>query len=795
MEQSKLYSTDAMTGLLDKESVKAQIQQFLLSDFGTGQHAMLIMDIDNFKNLNESMGRIFCDTIIQIIAERIRSCIGEDDFAGRVGGDEFLVFLKDRTKEEIIETAMRLTQIFYDVYTGENTDMRVTGSTGISIYPKDGKSYDELFLKADEAMYAIKNKGKNWYHFYTRADEDEFRPSSRQGRYNFEASGRFPDANEYDRVMTAFAFDVLAYTKSFSGGMNILLDRVGRHFALDRIRVMRINYENRAFEVIYTWQDKIVVLPTEPQTHGHFASVEDLEQGFGDTGVIVVPNVRKEEMLPDMYESSMELGITAFISCGIYNDKNEMIGYIGFESNSGSREWKKEERDTFCCIAKIITHFMLVSADSRKSSRKIDRLSNYDKVTGLYLYNNFKNEASRVMSIAKPGQLAIVNSDISNFKYVNDTYGLEVGDKILRAFAEKCIINNRLCIAGCRIYADNFIALVRANDKDKLAEDIVRLNGEFEREQRTLYPNSDFKVHTGACMVEDADADLVQMLDGAGLAKKMVKKDRGLKYAFFDDTMKEKVLREGRILAEVKAAILERKLVPFLQPKFSLETNEVIGAEALVRWRVNEEEFYYPNDFIPVLEKSGNITDVDFCIYRQVLEKMRTWLDEEKKAVPISVNISRVDCRYEDLEQTLISLADEYQIPHHLIEIEITESAFFENTKMLIEKLDNLRKAGFIISIDDFGSGYSSLSVISGMPIDVIKMDQSFLRSGLDSERSAYVIETMIHLAKLMNLEIICEGVETKEQVEFLLKCGCHMGQGYIFAKPMPMEEFEEKYL
>lgn len=795
MGQRELYSTDALTGLWDKLSVKTQVQHFLLEDFGTGQHAMLVMDIDNFKSLNDDMGRVFGNTMIQVIADEIRGCLQEGDIAGRVGGDKFLIFLRDRAREEVIEVAKQLNQVFHDRCEEEGATTRVTGSIGISFYPKDGKTYDQLFYKAEEAMYVMKSRGKNWYHFYTGDEDTEIHTPTKQGRYHFDSFGHFEDAGDYERQITAFAFDVLASARDFATGMNVLLDKVGKRYELDRIRVMRISYENRAFEGLYLWQDKEMVMPEEPQTYGHFATLEDLQEGFGENGVIVIDNVQKETMLQDMYNYATELGMTAFISCGIYNDDNKMIGYISFEVDYGERKWHKEERDTFCFLTKMITHFLLVHADSRKSDQKIERLTNYDKVTGLYLYSNFKNEMARVMSMAQPGSLAIVNSDISNFKYINDTYGLEVGDKILKSFAEKTIINNRYCVAGCRVYADNFIALVRTSGKERLSATIIQFNEEFEQEQKQLYPNSSFTVHTGAYIIENMDMKPVEILDGASLAKNLVKEKRNLKYAFFDDSMKEMMLREGRVLAEVKSAILQRQLVPYLQPKFSLETNEVIGAEALVRWRVDEKTFYYPNDFIPVLEKSGNITDVDFCIYHQVMELMRRWLDEGRKVVPISVNISRVDCRHQNLEQILIEMADRYQIPHHLIEIELTESAFFENADILMEKLDTLRKAGFIISIDDFGSGYSSLSVISRMPIDVIKMDQSFLRSGLLSESSAYVIEAMIHLANRMNLDIICEGVETREQVEFLLKCGCHMGQGYIFAKPMPIEEFEEKYL
>lgn len=795
MGQKELYSTDALTGLWDRLSVKSQVQHFLLEDFGTGQHALLIMDIDNFKSLNEERGRVFGNTMIQVIADEIRGCLSESDLAGRVGGDKFLIFLKNRKREEVIEMARRLNQVFHDRCAEEGTSVRVTGSIGISFYPKDGKTYDELFYKAEEAMYVMKSRGKNWYHFYTGEEDSEIHVPTKSGRYHFDSFGRFEDAGEYERQITAFAFDILASARDFATGMNLLLDKIGKNYDLNRIHVMRISYENRAFEGLYLWQNKELVMSEEPRTYGHFATLEDLREGFGESGVIVIDNVREDLMLSDMYHYAAELKITAFVACGIYNDDNKMIGYISFEMENGERKWSKEERDTFCFLTKIITHFLLVHADSRKNDQRIERLTNYDQVTGLYLYTNFKNEMARVMAMAQPGSLAIVNSDISNFKYINDTYGLEVGDKILQSFAKKTIIANRYCIAGCRVYADNFLALVRTSGKERLSATIVQFNEEFEREQKLLYPNSSFRVHTGAYIIENMNMKPEEILDCAGLAKNLVKEKRNLKYAFFDDSMKEMMLREGKVLAEVKTAILQRHLVPYLQPKFSLETNEVIGAEALVRWCVDEKIFYYPNDFIPVLEKSGNITDVDFCIYHQVMEWMRRWLDEGRKVVPISVNISRVDCRQQNLEQILIDMADRYQIPHQLIEIELTESAFFENADILMEKLAALRKAGFIISIDDFGSGYSSLSVISRMPIDVIKMDQSFLRSGLLSESSAYVIEAMIHLAERMNLGIICEGVETKEQVEFLLKCGCRMGQGYIFAKPMPVKQFEERYL
>lgn len=613
--------------------------------------------------------------------------------------------------------------------------------------------------------------------------------------FNFDVSFRFKDSFRYDPFLVPFAFDVLSSAKSLSQGMNILLERVGKNLSLGRIQVLWANQETGVPEILYLWQNQLISSRKLTNMACRYTSLHALEASLGESGIVCAANAKTAGLDHELRNLIAGCGCQAFVICGIYEESDRVCGSILFEVFDRERQWTKGEQDTFAWITKIITYFILANKNHKLTIEKIEQLSNYDKVTGLSLYPNFKIEVSRLLRNGSPGKLAVVNSDISNFKYINDTYGLEVGDRILKAFADKLIINNKNCLAGCRVYADNFICLVRIKSKETLANAIIRYNTEFETEQKILYPSSNFTIHTGAYVVENPDMDMVQILDGASMAKNMVK-DRGeLKYAFFDDAMKQMVIKEGRILAEIKAAIFEKRLVPFLQPKFALDTREVIGAEALVRWHLEGKDYYYPGDFIPVLEKSGNIIEVDFCIYEQILACISRWMKEGRKLVPVSVNISRVHCRYQEFDQILIRMADQYLVPHNLIEIEITESAFLEDGDILMEKMAVLKAAGFILSIDDFGSGYSSLSAISRMPVDIIKMDQSFLQVGLDSERSGFVIEAMIHMAHKMDLEIICEGVETQEQVEFLLRCGCMMGQGYLFARPMPVDEFVGKYL
>lgn len=366
---------------------------------------------------------------------------------------------------------------------------------------------------------------------------------------------------------------------------------------------------------------------------------------------------------------------------------------------------------------------------------------------------------------------------------------------MLRDFARFFVTENTSCISGCRIFADDFLAVVKMESKEKLEEQIKRQTEEFIRREYKKNAGSYFSVHTGIYEILPEDRDANYVIDCAIMARKTVKRRQESQYQFFDDALREQVIRESRVLAVAHKAIRQEELIPYLQPKFDLETKQLTGAEALVRWKQNGKICFYPNDFIPVLEQSGDIVELDFSIYEQVLRTMRRWQEEGKQLFPISINISRVHCKFDSCDQRIIQLADQYQISHKWIEVEITESAFLDDTNILVENLERLRNAGFRISIDDFGSGYSSLSIISQMPVDVIKMDQTFITKALDQERTGCVIAAMISMARNLNLDVICEGVETEEQAQFLLERGCRTGQGYLFSKPISITEFEEKYL
>lgn len=793
IELQNSVKLDPITGLYHKKAIFEFVRERIVKQKA---FAMLIVDIDNFSQVSDTMGHLFSDSVLCTIADGIQETVENIGTVGRIGSGEFLIVLESKERETVQKIAIRISSMLRKVYIGGEEGHYLTASIGISRYPQDGKGTEELFLRANEALYTIKNNGKNRFLFVDQMGKLETRSLKMESPiYNYETNWFRRQAEHFSQTIISFVFNVLASAKSLPSAINLALDRIGKTYDLDRIQIMRASYTNRSMEISYLWEEQVQKV-IDGEVCYHFQSWEEMLSEFDERGMIIAGDCKKAKLTTDFRRTIEEMEAMAVVSCGLYDVDGEFLGMILFEDCEKTREWDLVELDTFLEFSKIISYFILTNASRKRDSMRIEQLSNYDKVTGLHGYRQFKKDLGRILrKRGTMGRLALLNMDISNFKYVNSTFGIEAGDCMLRDFARFFVTENPSCISGCRIFADDFLAVVRMESKEELEEQIKKRTKEFIRREYKKNAGSYFSVHTGIYEILPEDEDANYAIDCAIMARKTVKRKQECQYQFFDDALREQVIRESRVLAVVHKAIRQEELVPYLQPKFDLKTKELIGAEALVRWKQNGKICFYPNDFIPVLEQSGDIVELDFSIYEQILRTMKRWRKEGKKLFPISVNISRIHCKFDSCDQRIIQLADQYQIPHELIEVEITESAFLNDTNILVENLKRLREARFRISIDDFGSGYSSLSIISQMPVDVIKMDQTFITKAVDQEKTGCVIAAMISMAKNLNLEVICEGVETEEQAQFLLERGCRMGQGYLFSKPITITEFEEIYL
>ena len=443
-----------------------------------------------------------------------------------------------------------------------------------------------------------------------------------------------------------------------------------------------------------------------------------------------------------------------------------------------------------------IEHVKDLKSTIDRDKAEIKRLSTTDAVTGLLNRNAFKEQAS--MEIAQAFDenccYGIVYSDINDFSYVNDNFGFDAGNQMLYDFAQT-IRSTSSSICACRIYSDYYVGLYKADDRESLIESIKERNDRFTLLQKQKYPASDIHISCGLYVIPDKDFDVTIAMDNANLARRSVKGSKEVPCGIYTERMRKQRSHDQAIASELQSALKSGQVELFLQPKFNLDTREIIGAEALSRWRNPDGTYKLPYEFISVLENVGYIVELDLYIYEQVLKTMARWKSEGKPLLPISVNFSRLHNNYIDFVDKITDIADRYGVNKNLIEIEITESCFTHDINILFANLRKLRERGFKIDIDDFGMGYSSLSLLLNAPADIVKVDKVFIDNIATSKQAREYISQICNLIDSTKKDIIFEGVETEKQAEILASCGHKMAQGWLFGKAMPVIEFESAYL
>lgn len=385
-------------------------------------------------------------------------------------------------------------------------------------------------------------------------------------------------------------------------------------------------------------------------------------------------------------------------------------------------------------------------------------------------------------------QYGVIVMDITQFKAVNEFCGRPEGDRMLKFIADcfRVYEDNRPHTYVCQVRADNFCLCTAFTDKQELVDivfDIKKRIDEFPFSYRVL---PSFGISTA---LEPMPA-VSYMKDCATIALNSIKGKFFICYAFFDEEMRRLQLRERQVESDMLAALEQRELLLYVQPKVDMHTGRIMGGEALVRWRHPEKGLICPGDFIPVLEKNGFIINVDAYVWKCVFEYLGQLKKQNRTLVPISINVSRVHAYDTDFCETLLQLMEQYEVPAAYVPLELTERSFLADEDGMFLRLKELREHGFQISMDDFGTGYSSMNMLKNQPMDEIKVDRAFIVD-IDNAKSKIVVRHTIDMLKELETKIVVEGVETEEQREFLLQCGCKEAQGFLFYRPMPVEEFD----
>ena len=446
-------------------------------------------------------------------------------------------------------------------------------------------------------------------------------------------------------------------------------------------------------------------------------------------------------------------------------------------------------------LLEIIIFIILVVNILRthRNNRKMRKLVFKDEITGNRNWFWFALTGKQLIRRRKGDtRYALVSLSFVRYRNYVLCHSIELGENTLRLIwqtIDGSLEKKEICAHSG---ISNFPMLIKANDEQQAEEKVMTIIKRLEK----IGGDHDFKFQAGICMIDPAikkNADIDLLYNNASTARMTLDDTDDTGIAFFGDKLVEDEKWIDMVTERQRDAIEKEEFTVYYQPKYDPRTDELMGAEALIRWNSKDLGFVSPGRFIPLFEKSGFITEIDHFMVSHVARDQKKWLDEGRKCVPVSVNISRAHFSETNLAEQIRDMVDKEGTPHDLIEIELTESAFFDDKKLMLSTITKLKEYGFLVSMDDFGSGYSSLNSLKDMPLDILKLDAGFFKGDMDNERTEIVVSEAIRLAKKLNMQTVAEGVEDKEQVDFLAAEGCNMIQGYYYAKPMPKEEYEQR--
>lgn len=419
----------------------------------------------------------------------------------------------------------------------------------------------------------------------------------------------------------------------------------------------------------------------------------------------------------------------------------------------------------------------------KKEYELLQKKVQQDELTGAYNRQAFLKKARKLIDSTEE-EMCIVLMDISNFKVINDLYGSKTGDRLLRYLADELRARgkDKEFVVG-RFNSDHFYMCMKMDDFEAM---------KFPKRYKTFLQDMDVTVIYGVFPVGDnKDIPVNIMCDRASLAAHDEERKRREYIRYYSEEERDKLIREQEIVNDMEKALEGHQFSVFIQPKYNIFENKIVGGEALVRWFHPQKGMVSPGEFIPVFEKNGFVIPLDYYVWEETCRFVSELKKKGYGELPISINVSRAHFYGKELRDKLEELIAKYDLSKDDIELEITETICAEDPDIIYKRVKELQESGFKVAMDDFGSGYSSLNMLKEMPLDIIKMDLKFLDGGDNEEKSRNILGTLISLAKSMDLYVVVEGVETKEQVEFLQSIGTRCAQGYYYSRPVDCGAFE----
>lgn len=781
---------DSLTGLYNQRFGRELINEYLMQKTPMASCGLMVLDIDYFKNVNDTYGHLFGDQVLAALAGLLRMIFDKKDILMRAGGDEFAVLLKDISHAVLVRRAIQLMEEVRQLkFPGE--DYSMTCSVGICFLPENvaGYSYEQLFANADWALYRAKETGRNRFVFCDNL-------------YRYEEA-KISEMPETDQVDTRYlhndvvstAFEIFEKTSSFQTAMDLLLKVIGIRFGLDRITVVRTDIRAQKAGKEMGWQAegvKDVLGAPGSFTKEDFLTLFRSYDEYGTT-VLQYDNL-------GMYSDGakallMQGGAKTVVYAAMYCE-GTYVGAISYVDCSQKRYWTRQQRSQLGEVTKIISAHIAKNAALNASYQSMGMLADYDSLTGLLSFSRFRDEAERLIVGGYGTSRMMVYSDFVNFKYFNQKYGYSMGDQVLKEFAG--FMSEKLDgvpeVYFTRVVSDQFLIFAPCEDQETAVRMIREASQEFVDVIAGKYPEIQFHLRSGVYIIEPTCLSASTAIDAANFARLQIKRHSNVTVRLFDRELADIQYMRNELSSIIDKAMENGQFLVYLQPKFSMEDYSLSGAEALVRLVLDDGTIVPPDQFISIYEKSGRIIDLDFYVFRKVVEFLKENQEKGRRQVPISVNASILHASEDGAVDRYLAILNEYGVDPSLTEIELTETATVKDYDNVIRLFHKLRENGIRTAMDDFGAGYSVLNTVFDIPVDTVKVDKSLVNHCESSCRGIYFLQSMVSMVKGLGRRVICEGLETEAQVQMLKDAGCDEGQGYWYSPPLTMEEYVARF-
>lgn len=417
-----------------------------------------------------------------------------------------------------------------------------------------------------------------------------------------------------------------------------------------------------------------------------------------------------------------------------------------------------------------------------------------EKLTGLLYFDCFKEEAQRIIDKTNK-KYALFSVNVDDFTYINHKYGYKEGDEVLIKMAKHFVIENEYAIAASRAYSDHFFILSEVEDNVTEEQMAERFNHHgFVRKMKQEYPLVAFDISIGIYFITKPES-MSSAIDKVELARRTVEGNHKIPVAVYREELMKNEITIKSIIPIFRHALENNRVIAYYQPKVNSYNKKIVGAEALARIIDEDGTVLSPYQFVGQLEKTSLISELDLFILEQVYKDMTEWKNQGLKLTPISINLSRVDFYDEFFTEKMLEIISNYSIDRDYVIFEVTETMFFDDLDYMIDRVERIKDMGYRVSLDDFGSGYSSLSMVSKLPIDEIKFDRSFVQNSIDTDKGIKLINGLVSTIKGVELDIICEGIENESEEQIMQSCGCDIIQGYVYDRPLTKNNFSTKYL